>query len=399
MKSHILNPKLFVLIVISIVLSQTAIFTSIYGYTYIGWICHILILLAFIPMVKFTFTCNDKSFVLYMIVMSLGFVFHIAIGKLDLLDNFWEVSYWMLIIFLMFIAKKYNPKVLLYLVLIFYVIECGIAVYERVLTSHLYIYDSEILEGFIMGGDLNSSNFRSFSLLGHPLNNANIVSLLMGFLLVNHNIKNKYKFIFIGLGVFALWSFNSRGAIFVWMLILIFRMMLYNIKFISIVVSFVILITIGPYVIDWISSGNLGRFSFDFSDDSSQTRLTSFLYFAAYDWNFENILFGGNLIYMPNTDLLLENGILLCISYWGWVVGPIKILLEIIITYKLIDIYNKREKFIILLSFWGVALMNNNVFNSLAITYFLFGYAALYVYDLKIEASHIANYFLNCKNK
>lgn len=383
MKPYILNSKLFFLTVISIILSKTSAFISICGSTYIGWICHIFLLLAFIPMIKYAISNKNGTFTAYMIVISLGFIFHVAIGKPDLLDNFWEISYWMLVIYLMHISREYRPQILLFLALAFYSTECGIAVYERITTNRLFTYDTDIMEGFVTIGDSIASEFRSFSLLGHPLNNANVVSLFMGFLLVNNSLKNKYKVVLLSLGILALWAFNSRGAILIWIMILLFRFALYNAKPSRVIILGIILVLTGPYIISWIESGALGRFSFDFSDASSQTRLSSFLFFAAHHWTFENILFGGDLIYMPGSDYLLENGILLSLSYWGWIVGSLKILLEITITYKLLYKYKKKERFIILLSFWGVALMNNNVFNSLVITFFLFAYAALYVYDIK----------------
>ena len=93
----------------------------------------------------------------------------------------------------MHISREYRPQILLFLALAFYSTECGIAVYERITTNRLFTYDTDIMEGFVTIGDSIASEFRSFSLLGHPLNNANVVSLFMGFLLVNNSLKNKYK--------------------------------------------------------------------------------------------------------------------------------------------------------------------------------------------------------------
>ena len=80
---------------------------------------------------------------------------------------------------------------------------------------------------------------------------------------------------------------------------------------------------------------------------------------------------------MPGTDLLLENGVLLNLSYWGWLVGALKTILEFLVTYQVIKDRPKQEIFIILLSFWGVALTNNIIAGVLPLTYFLLAYAAL----------------------
>ena len=158
------------------------------------------------------------------------------------------------------------------------------------------------------------------------------------------------KIFLILIGLLALWAFNSRGAILIWIIILIIRFVLNKIDLLHIIVPSIILILVAPYAVEWINSGALGRFSFDFSDSSALTRLSAFIYFQTHDWNLENILLGGDLIYMPGTDLIIENGVLLNMSYWGWVIGTLKIFLEIYITYRLLNLYANKEKFVLLLS-------------------------------------------------
>ena len=128
-----------------------------------------------------------------------------------------------------------------------------------------------------------------------------------------------------------------------------------------------------------INSGILGRFTFDnLIDESSLTRLSSFYYFMNQYWSISSVLMGGKLLYMPGTKLLLENGVLLNLGYWGWIIGLLKIVIEISLTYKLLSLYTNQEKFIVMLSFWGVGLMNNNTFNSLCLTFFLFTFVSFY---------------------
>lgn len=80
---------------------------------------------------------------------------------------------------------------------------------------------------------------------------------------------------------------------------------------------------------------------------------------------------------MPGTDLLLENGILLNLSYWGWIVGALKTIFEVLMTYIFLKNRPKQEIFIIMFSFWGVALTNNIITGMLPLTFFLFAYSAL----------------------
>lgn len=200
------------------------------------------------------------------------------------------------------------------------------------------------MEGFVLTGDGNSQEFRAFSLMGHPLTNACVTSIFMGFILVSQSLPRILKYLLIAIGLLGLFGFNSRGGILIWILVLFYRFTLYNNNFIKTVIPLTILAFGYPFIMDWIDSGALGRFSFDFSDSSSATRWESFLYFAMQKWDLETILLGGRYIKMPGTDLLLENGILLNLSYWGWLVGVLKTILEVAISYIVIKKYDNVIK-------------------------------------------------------
>ena len=66
-------------------------------------------------------------------------------------------------------------------------------------------------------------DFRSRGLLLHPLYNANVISIFMGYILVSSRLKRYFQIILLLLGLFAVWSCNSRGCIAVWLLILTYR--------------------------------------------------------------------------------------------------------------------------------------------------------------------------------
>ena len=82
---------------------------------------------------------------------------------------------------------------------------------------------------------------------------------------------------------------------------------------------------------------------------------------------------------MPGTILSLENGVLLTLGYWGWIIGVLKVVLEFLLTYKCLYNYEVKDKIIILTSFWGVAYMNNNSFNPLMLSMFVIVFIAFNV--------------------
>ncbi len=378
---YLLNEKIHLMALLSIALTNTAAFTTIYGHTIIGWAFNFFTLLLFIPMIRYMFLFRERMFTFYIFVMFLGFIFHLNIKEISFHENYWEVAHWIIIFFLLYISRFIKSDLLFYIVLAFFITECSIAIVERITENILITYKSDILSDFVKIGKVDAKQFRSLSLLGHPLNNANVVSLFMGFILINHRVKDVYKLILILLGAASLWAFNSRGALLIWLIILIFRTTVYEKKTLYVIMFCIIFFLTYSYFIEWIDDGMLGRLNFNLINKSFMTRINSFFFFYMQDWSFESILFGGRVVYMPGTKLLLENGILLNLSYWGWVVGSLKTLLEFIITYNTLSRYKNKEKFVILLSFWGVALMNNNIFNSLVLSFFLLAYAAFYVND------------------
>lgn len=61
--------------------------------------------------------------------------------------------------------------------------------------------------------------------------------------------------------------------------------------------------------------------------------------------------------------------------------GTLKTILEMIISYVVINKYDRRDKFIVVFAFWGVALTNNIITGLLPLTFFVFAYEAFYVSD------------------
>lgn len=372
---------IYVVALLIIVTSQIAAFSNSFGSTYIGWAVNVVRLFVLFPIVKFVSGCNSKVYVSYVFTMLLGFLFHLQLASITLYNDFFEVLGWLVIIYILFVSKLYHSRIIQIAAICFFSVNCGIAFFEKITGTRLIEYDSEIMEGFVLTGDRDTQEFRAFGLLGHPLTNACVTSIFCGFILVNKSLPKILKFLLLSIGLLGLVAFNSRGGILIWILVLFYRFVLYDKSFVKTAIPLTILLFAYPFIMDWIDSGALGRFSFDFSDSSSATRWESFLFFAMQDWDLETSLLGGRYIKMPGTDLLLENGILLNLSYWGWLVGSLKTILEMIVSYVVMNQYDRRDRFIVVFAFWGVALTNNIITGMLPLTFFVFAYEALYVSD------------------
>lgn len=91
-----------------------------------------------------------------------------------------------------------------------YILECGIALIERILKIN--IFQLYINDAIVMTSDLSSTEFRSIGLYGHPLQNALVVFCFIVFILIYEN-NIKLKFGLASLGVISIFCFNTRAAI------------------------------------------------------------------------------------------------------------------------------------------------------------------------------------------
>lgn len=101
-----------------------------------------------------------------------------------------------------------KTKVIKFIYFFFY-IECGIAIIEKIFMIHLFPQVG-------IAGDLfdldYSGEFRSTALLGHPLANATVITLILSFILLS-NKPFKRKLLYWLLGFLAILCFNTRMAI------------------------------------------------------------------------------------------------------------------------------------------------------------------------------------------
>lgn len=273
-----------------------------------------------------------------------------------------------------------NKKIRLF-ALFFYILECVLAIYERQMLDHLIDYDSD---SQAMNANMYlSEDFRSFSLMGHPLRNANVVSVMLAFILCTNTIKPIPKSLLVLLGLGAIWAFNSRACMMVWMILVIYRVFFYGKSLKWMLTSISLLFIILPSVILYIQNTEiLGRLDFDFSDGSTITRLLAIEIFLSHPWSMSEILMGGTLLDQPTGGsvgvadyVYIENGYLMDLGYWGFFLGAIKILGEMIISYQALGRF-LFDKVIIMIALWGVAIMNNNTFFAFLLPFYLCSYLA-----------------------
>lgn len=253
------------------------------------------------------------------------------------------------------------------LILVFYVAECILAIIEKYLGfSFFSTYNFEVF-GYL---DYQNNEFRSTSLLGHPLNNALSVSIIMSFIYLSR-FNVYFKYIFIILGISALFSFDARAAIIIWMLILTLDI---YIKFISkgnLIVSFLI-ISLLYFVIDYFNL--YGRLFYShLSDGSVNTRinvLKTFDVFNGYDIWFGDATKKDKIISYLGAAGIENSIVALIVDY-----GLIGLFLIIIFYYKFLKFEFKQLKLnaivLLLVSFILLGSTNNGLLNPIPLFLFI----------------------------
>lgn len=185
--------------------------------------------------------------------------------------------------------------------LLFYVVECGIAISEFASHSHLFGWVDPTYHKGIVSFSGNDA-FRSVSLMGSPLNNALIVTSMMLFYLYDPLSTIKRKVVLCMLGLVAVFCFNARMAIVISVLgiLLFIAKALYNNrpgrnKYIA--VLFIICLVIGFLYAHGLGTrlwetGNIGK------DESIMTRIKLFQYMMDRDW--KDYLWGSSRLQMQH---------------------------------------------------------------------------------------------------
>ena len=256
----------------------------------------------------------------------------------------------------------------------FFVVECSLALFERVTMINIFPWSSGDTTSnmVMMDPDEDVSSFRSFGLLGHPLQNALSVCTMMAFILCSAKMKAKNKALLWLLGYVAILCFNTRGSI-VGAAMILGAYVLYQ-YFTNKHLSFakknfalfgIIIGAVGLFFV--IMNFNLGGRLTEmglFDEGSAQVRVDT--------WNIFNYFKLSDFLFGMNSDqrtmVLYSSGIWTTENFWidylmsiGLIALTIVIIAYALAIRKLYHGYKKMDVIITLASFILIASTNNSL--------------------------------------
>lgn len=303
-------------------------------------------------------------------------------------QNFFKdcLSFFVLPVIVSVVLEQMDVKqraILRQLLLLFFIVECGMSIYEKMTLTHVFQLNISETEWGILNRE--SWSFRSEALLGHPLLNAQVVSIIMVFIVLSESIPVITRFILIALGFVALLCFNARGAIIVTTLVVFPYMFkitrnqskklrdIFSIIFIASLVFFIYYVSQNDAL-----GGRLFRGS-ELMDGSAQTRLDAFNFYRYL--TSQDLYVGSENNYLYLTKKLgaggVENGMIVLIIKYGLVLTLLSFPLLVKFHYnKLKKCYNKMERWMILIIFYIIGFMNPNLSLATIWIFWLFSYYA-----------------------
>jgi len=252
------------------------------------------------------------------------------------------------------------------IVLFTFVVNCVFAICERLLMHN--VFPMSLLYKYMAFSQTDPMLFRSSALLGHPLSNALIMSIIMGFIMVS-SIGNLQKFGLLLLGFFALLCFNARGAIIITGLFT-FAYFLEKLsdsnesfKSKSRVILLAVICVIMIYVL--VSNGFGGRFfENDLKDDTSILARIK-VWNILKQMTLESLLFGMDNIRAFTINILghfhIENWLIVYIMNFGIIGTAIYVISFIPIFRYFMKPYTKSQSLFIFGIFMCVASTNNSL--------------------------------------
>jgi len=256
------------------------------------------------------------------------------------------------------VFTKYNIR---NIVLFFFVTECGLAIIEKVLGMNFFTI---VTEGVLINS--NQWSFRSTAFLSHPLANALVVSMIMGFVLTS-SMRLRNKILFVLLGFVSLLCFNARGAILMWgiigMVAFIYVLKYSNrVRLSPIMIITFAIIALGGVTYLMLHHGFGGRLVHDdIMDASANTRMEVFRalsYITADDF-----WYGNSKNYVSITQKLeaggVENSYIVIILNYGIIMFFFWFMGCFFFIKTLLNTYSKVSKWLVFSSFILVGSMNN----------------------------------------
>lgn len=243
------------------------------------------------------------------------------------------------------------------ILIVFFIVECLLSIFEKQIGINFFpnTVDDYYLQMVEQGQEWQ---FRSNSLLGNPLFNANFVSFVLCLLLCCDKIHILFRYLLSVLGLFAILGFNARGAMIVTTVLVIYK--LYRIikdqnnntyKFLL----YAIIVSSFYYAIDFVVNSDWGGrlIQDELMDGSAQARLV----FTDY---LEEISLVSFPSWVSNTNKS-ENSFLYILISWGIFIGSFLIYFVIRYFWSNIKPYQREVRYILLLSSIGIGSLNNNL--------------------------------------
>ena len=249
------------------------------------------------------------------------------------------------------------------IMIILFLAECSFSVVEWITNVPLFY----VIEGDVYW--LNMGFFRSTSLLGHPLANAQVVAVFMTFIAVSNSMKRNTQIFLFFLGYVSLFCFNGRGATLV-VSFLTFPYFIWKLNK-TIEQSKRWIIKLGLFcvcagLLYMVTQTPLGGrlLNIEVMDDSSNTRLEVFNFYNYYQSD-DDFLWGhpDNYTYMMNKLEIdgVENGIITLILEYGIIFTVPMLILLFRFQYHKLSQYPKLEKWLLLAVFYIIGTMNPNL--------------------------------------
>jgi hypothetical protein len=363
-----------------------AIFLNTYLANYLGF-GQMVTTIAFFPMMLFIairtidgkghLNSHDNKVTIYILILAvIIYLFKISLEQ----DYFKQILLFLVAPVLISLCFENLTKqeiiILRKIVICFFCVECLIAIVERI--NHVNFFWQEIEELFTFTEDWD---FRSTSLLGHPLTNAMAVAVCMSFFLVS-DLKSVTQISLFILGYIALFCFNARGAILTVTFLCVpylFWRLNKKIKRRKLIINTFVILSFA-YLCYFIVQTPLGGrlLNTELIDSSTQTRLDVFDFYLYLDNS--NLLWGNPDNYAHIMNMLsaggVENGVITIILQYGLILSIPLLILLFLFHYQKLAVFSKIERFFLLAIFYLIGIMNPNLASPLHWTLWVFLYYA-----------------------
>lgn len=317
-----------------------------------------------------SFYRENKTELIAFLVLVILFCYKLIVGHKNFYAGLLNALFFPVLTILMLQNKNNEDEVkkkVFKIIIAFFVVECSIAIIEKVLHINFFPATMHLRRGISAVDDIR---FRSAGLQNHALQNVLCIITMLLFILYS-DINNKKKLLLSMLGTFALLSFNSRMSILVWGIVVTIYLLSIVKKKSKNLLSFGVVFTIlflilGSSMLFIIVKYNLaGRLlSSKLMDDSGLVRIKILNILWDYDLAFfikghsqdvlDNIILAMEILAIENFWIiyLLKYGLIfLALIVWSYAKIFKKYLTE----------YQASQKWVILITFLFLASTNNSL--------------------------------------